>query len=173
MREMRQTDAFHSLMTSYPSVFPYPYPATSANQVLNESVLDFDMLHDYDVGSLFKKLAEDVRREKSRPIVMCNPADGESSGIQKQLFWAAATHGAAGVLYSNAGLLFVNDEHQVFGSSGHGCCWSRQTWKEGLQEKGAKASDSSRSCWKAMTGPKSDHHTAGQQFLQCYSSMRL
>ena len=109
------------------SMFAYPLSL----EVLVESVLDFDMLYDYDIGGLFKKLAEDMRRDNPRPIVMCNSADGESSGMQKQLFWAATTHGAAG-------LLFVNDEKQVFGPSGHGCCWSRQTWKEGLQERGAK-----------------------------------
>ena len=37
------------------SMFAYPLSL----EVLVESVLDFDMLHDYDIGGLFKKLAED------------------------------------------------------------------------------------------------------------------
>ena len=135
MREIKEMDCFHNLQTIYPAVFPYPYPATSANQILDESLLDFDMLHDYDVPGLFRRLDEYAKRDQPRPVVMCCGFDGESSSAQKRDFLACILHGAAGYVYSNGGMYFVNDDKQVFGPSGHGCCWTRQTWMEGIQER--------------------------------------
>lgn len=140
---LRENDTFRHLVTVHS-----PHYSTSAEQVQNVEVIDFEMpqpghgsyVHISDAAKLIVEL---VKKSPPMPVVNGETMyEGIFSGcyanIQRFVFWSSILSGAAGFTYGASGLWQFNRKELPFGPSPHGVSWSDTPWEEAYRYDGSR-----------------------------------
>jgi hypothetical protein len=130
---IRQIDPYQRLITVHPTQI-------GRDQVVDDSVLDFDMLQTghggyRDVANTVTKVSQEYSRLPTMPVVVGETnyegiIHAAQDEIQRLSFWAAMLTGAAGYTYGANGIWQVNCQGQPFGKSPLGHTWGNISWEE-------------------------------------------
>ncbi len=139
-RYVRATDPFRRIITIHPTEI-------GRDQVVDDSVLDFDMLqtgHDgFDsVPNTVKKVSVEHVRQPAMPVVVAEVnyegiIHGTQAEVQRLTFWTSVLSGAAGHTYGANGIWQVNTRQKPYGPSPHGGNWGNTPWDEAYQLPGS------------------------------------
>ena len=137
---VRETDPFGRIITIHPTEI-------GRDQVLDDSVLDFDVLQTGHGGidsapNTVAKVSAELARQPAMPVLV-----GEVSyeGIlhnchdetQRLMFWASILSGAAGHTYGANGIWQINTRQQRYGPSPHGNNWGITPWEDAYRLPGS------------------------------------
>jgi hypothetical protein len=128
-RYIKEIDPYQIPLSIMPSVYGYPYPVFGRESIVDDSVLDFEQIKDYGAHVNLDNLNKALCQTPSMPVVanfVCDPK------IDKELFWTYALNGVSGVIHWSLGIFYMNTEREIFGPSGHGCTWTFETYKDGM-----------------------------------------
>jgi hypothetical protein len=139
-RYIRQVDPYKRLVTVHPT-------RIGRDQVVDDSVLDFDMLQTghggfNDVANIVSIVRQEVERRPTMPVIV-GEANYEGiihatqDEVQRLSYWTATLNGAAGYTYGANGIWQVNQSDEPFGPSPHGGTWGNTSWEEAAQLPGS------------------------------------
>ncbi len=139
-RYVRETDPFQRIITIHPTEI-------GREQVLDDSVLDFDMLQTGHGGmdsvpNTVRKVCTERARVPAMPVVVGEVnyegiIHGTQAEVQRLTFWASILSGAAGHTYGANGIWQVNTRRSSYGPSPHGGNWGNTPWEEAYQLPGS------------------------------------
>ena len=137
---VREKDPYAHLVTIHPTQI-------GRDQVLDDTVLDFDMLqtgHDGhpSVGNTVRQVVAEYNRTPTMPVVVGEVnyegiIHGTHAEIQRLAFWAAVLSGTAGHTYGANGIWQVNTRNKPFGPSPSGANWGNTPWEDACRLPGA------------------------------------
>jgi len=141
-RYVRSIDPFHNPITIHA-----PHYSGSRAQVVDESVLDYDMPQpghgtNEHAPHTAKLISELINTEPHMPVVngeVLYEANFDSAygGIQRYAFWTTMLMGGAGHTYGANGLFQLNRPGDPFGPSPHGMQWGDIPWTVAYRFQGS------------------------------------
>jgi len=139
-RYVRQIDPYGRPMTIHPT-------DCARNQVVDDSVLDFDMLQTGHGGmdslpNTTRTVRQEVARRPHMPVVQGEVSyegilEGSREEVQRAMFWACILSGAGGFTYGANGIWQLNGETEPYGLSPHGASWGDTPWSVAAQLPGS------------------------------------
>ena len=149
----RQQEAWTEVGQYVREIDPYGRPITihptdcARNQVVDDSVLDFDMLQTGHGGidslpNTTRTVQQEVARVPHMPVVegeVCYEGilEGSRQEVQRTMFWTCMLSGAGGYTYGANGIWQLNGEEEPYGLSPHGASWGDTPWSEAAQLPGS------------------------------------
>ncbi|MES2308457.1 MAG: DUF4038 domain-containing protein [Verrucomicrobiota bacterium] len=139
-RYVRKTDPYHRLVTIHPMEI-------GRDEVLDESVLDFNMLQTghsgaITVGNTVAKVAQEYQKRSTMPVVVGEVnyegiRHATQDEVQRHLFWIEVLSGVAGHTYGANGIWQVNTRSKPFGASPGGYNWGETPWEDAYRLPGS------------------------------------
>ncbi|MGC9469608.1 MAG: DUF4038 domain-containing protein [Anaerolineae bacterium] len=137
---LRATDPYRRPVTIHPT-------EVGRDQVIDDTVLDFDMLQTghgghRSVANTVEKVIAERDRTPRMPVVVGEVnyegiLHGTQAEIQRLTYWSAVLSGASGYTYGANGLWQVNTEQEPYGPSPHGCSWGDTPWDDAYRLPGS------------------------------------
>lgn len=149
------------------SVHP-KYAASARGEVLDPSLLDFDMLQ---TGHLYLQalprtlslLKESRAKEPVMPVLVDEVAyegiaETNWEDVQRQLFWASVLSGSPGFTYGAHGITQFNSDEFPSNIQPQGLSWGEDTWQHAYQYRGSKQVGIGREALAKYSWPEMTPH---------------
>lgn len=140
-RYVRQIDPFHRPITIHPT-------DKGRDQVLDDTILDFDMLQTGHGGyesipNTIATVRAEVARVPTMPVLVGEVdyegiMHGNYDEVQRLAFWGSVLSGTAGHTYGANGIWQVNTREQPYGPSPHGNSYGNRLWDEAARLPGSR-----------------------------------
>lgn len=140
---LRANNPWGHLVSAHPK-----YAESARNEVIDPSLLDFDMLqtgHLY-LNALPKTLSllkESRAKDPVMPVLVDEVAyegiaETNWEDVQRQLFWASVLSGSPGFTYGAHGITQFNSDEFPSNIQPQGLSWGEDTWQNAYQYRGSK-----------------------------------
>ena len=144
------------------TIHPAGASMTGRDDVTDDAVLDFDMLHTghggyRDMPRTLTKVDRSLTRKPRKPALVAEFSyegilHGTQDEIQRLAFWSTVLSGTAGYTYGANGIWQINTREKAYGPSPHGANWGTTPWEDayllpGSQQLGAAANILRRYEW--------------------------
>lgn len=140
---LRAHNPWGHLISAHPK-----YAESARNEVLDPSLLDFDMLqtghlHLQALPKTLSLLKQSRAKEPVMPVLVDEVAyegiaETNWEDVQRQLFWASVLSGSPGFTYGAHGITQFNSDAFPSNIQPHGLSWGEDTWQNAYQYRGSK-----------------------------------
>lgn len=140
-RYIKQIDGHRRIVTTHPS-------QSSRREVLDDSVVDFDMLQTGHFGwqaadNTIALVSSSYHKLPHKPVLVSEVTyeghmDSNWADVQRYMFWVSLLNGSCGHTYGAGGIWQMNSETVPNGVTPHGGTYENTPWRVAAQFPGAK-----------------------------------